>query len=76
MLGEEFLGFSNVSGYLRVLLGKRVKRTRTRYCHKHIYAEAGIVEYWVVSLKTAEVTVFRDLQNRQYTTELTITRAC
>lgn len=40
---------------------------------KDIYAEAGIVEYWVVNLKTPQLKVFRDLKNKQYTTELTLT---
>ncbi|MBD2362142.1 Uma2 family endonuclease [Anabaena minutissima FACHB-250] len=40
---------------------------------KAIYAEAGIFEYWVVNLKTPQLQVFRDLKNRQYTTELTLT---
>ena len=40
---------------------------------KEIYAEAGILEYWVVNLKTPQLQVFRDLKNGQYTTELTLT---
>jgi Uma2 family endonuclease len=40
---------------------------------KEIYAEAGIVEYWVVNLKTPQLQVFRDIENGQYTTELTLT---
>lgn len=40
---------------------------------KDIYAEAGIVEYWVVNLKTPQLQVFRDLKNGQYKTELTLT---
>ncbi|WP_414574708.1 Uma2 family endonuclease [Anabaena sp. CCY 9402-a] len=40
---------------------------------KAIYAEAGIIEYWVVNLKTPQLQVFRDLKNRQYTTELKLT---
>ena len=40
---------------------------------KDIYAEAGIAEYWVVNLKNTQLQVFRDLKNRQYTTELTLT---
>jgi Uma2 family endonuclease len=39
---------------------------------KDIYAEAGIVEYWVVNLKANQLQVFRELQNGQYTTELTL----
>lgn len=39
---------------------------------KDIYAEAGIKEYWVVNLKKSELKVFRDLKEKQYTTELTI----
>lgn len=41
---------------------------------KDIYAEAGIEEYWVVNLKQIELKVFRDLKERQYTTELTINK--
>ncbi|AFY33480.1 Uma2 family endonuclease [Calothrix sp. PCC 7507] len=40
---------------------------------KDIYAQAGIAEYWVVNLKSPQLQVFRDLQNGQYTTELTLT---
>jgi Uma2 family endonuclease len=40
---------------------------------KDIYAEAGIIEYWVVNLKTGQLQVFRDLKNGQYTTELILT---
>ncbi|MBW4631706.1 MAG: Uma2 family endonuclease [Iphinoe sp. HA4291-MV1] len=40
---------------------------------KDIYAEAGIAEYWVVNLKNFQLKVFRDLKNKQYTTELTLT---
>jgi Uma2 family endonuclease len=40
---------------------------------KDIYAEAGITEYWVVNLKYKRLQVFRDLKNRQYKTELTLT---
>ena len=41
---------------------------------KDIYAEAGIEEYWVVNLKKSELKVFRDLKDKQYTTELTINK--
>lgn len=41
---------------------------------KDIYAEAGIEEYWVVNLKKFELKVFRDLKDKQYTTELTINK--
>jgi Uma2 family endonuclease len=40
---------------------------------KDIYAEAGITEYWVVNLQTPELKVFRDLENNNYQTELTLT---
>lgn len=40
---------------------------------KAIYAEAGIVEYWVVNLQQLQLTVFRDLVQDCYTTELTLT---
>ncbi|MEO1208506.1 MAG: Uma2 family endonuclease [Cyanobacteria bacterium J06638_20] len=40
---------------------------------KDIYAEAGIQEYWVSDLKNARLTVFRDLSNGAYQTELTLT---
>ena len=39
---------------------------------KDVYAEAGIVEYWVVDLKNNQLRVFRDLLNKQYTSELTL----
>jgi Uma2 family endonuclease len=40
---------------------------------REIYAEAGIVEYWVVNLKSSQLKVFRNLENGQYTTELILT---
>ncbi|WP_427157582.1 Uma2 family endonuclease [Aliinostoc sp. HNIBRCY26] len=40
---------------------------------KQIYAEAGILEYWVVNLRTFQLQVFRNLQNGQYTTEIILT---
>ncbi|HAG83058.1 MAG TPA: hypothetical protein DCL61_18320 [Cyanobacteria bacterium UBA12227] len=39
---------------------------------KDVYAEAGIFEYWVANLKNSQLKVFRDLKNKQYTTELTL----
>lgn len=36
---------------------------------KELYAEAGIKEYWVVDLKHSQLSVFRGLDNGQYTTE-------
>ncbi|MBE9079428.1 Uma2 family endonuclease [Romeria aff. gracilis LEGE 07310] len=38
---------------------------------KAIYAEAGIVEYWVVNLKDRELNIFRDLNDGRYSTEQT-----
>lgn len=40
---------------------------------KDIYAEAGIIEYWVVNLKIGQLKIFRDLENNKYKTELTLT---
>jgi Uma2 family endonuclease len=40
---------------------------------KEIYAGAGIPEYWVANLKSFQLKVFRDLQDGQYSTELTLT---
>jgi Uma2 family endonuclease len=39
-----------------------------------IYAEAGIMEYWVVNLNKNELSVFRDLADGKYMTELTLTQ--
>lgn len=38
---------------------------------KNIYGEAGISEYWVVNLREKELSIFRNLQNGQYTTQQT-----
>ncbi|MDX2214262.1 MAG: Uma2 family endonuclease [Oculatellaceae cyanobacterium bins.114] len=38
-----------------------------------IYAAAGILEYWVVNLRTRELIVFRDPQPEGYTTQTTYT---
>jgi Uma2 family endonuclease len=40
---------------------------------KSIYAEAGIKEYWVINLNETQLSVFRDLVDGKYTTELTLT---
>ncbi len=37
-----------------------------------IYATAGIQEYWVLNLANRQITVFRDPQNGQYTSEQAI----
>lgn len=39
---------------------------------KDIYAEAGIMEYWVIDLKNSQLIVFRDLVNNNYTSELSL----
>ncbi|MER3435134.1 MAG: hypothetical protein C4288_17390 [Leptolyngbya sp. ERB_1_1] len=40
---------------------------------RKIYAEAGICEYWVVNLKRSQLIVFRDPQNGDYSSEMTLT---
>ena len=39
---------------------------------KDIYAEAGILEYWVVDLENLQLKIFRDSINNNYTSELTL----
>ncbi len=39
---------------------------------KRIYAEAGIVEYWVVNLQSSELIIFRDVEIDNYRSELTL----
>lgn len=39
---------------------------------RQIYAEAGIVEYWVVNLKTRELIIFRDPVNGDYQSEVSL----
>ncbi|MEH2179183.1 Uma2 family endonuclease [Nostoc sp.] len=38
-----------------------------------IYAEAGILEYWVVNLKKLHLAVYREILNGEYVTKLTLT---
>lgn len=38
-----------------------------------IYAEAGILEYWVVNLKKLYLVVFREILDGEYATKLTLT---
>jgi Uma2 family endonuclease len=38
-----------------------------------IYAEAGIREYWVVNLKKLQLIVFRDPQDGEYASKMTLT---
>ena len=37
---------------------------------RQVYAEAGIIEYWVVNLKSSELIVFRDLDGDRYQSEI------
>ncbi|HIK11180.1 MAG TPA: Uma2 family endonuclease [Oscillatoriaceae cyanobacterium M33_DOE_052] len=39
----------------------------------HIYAEAGIPEYWLVNLRTEELIVYRHPNGREYGTKITLT---
>ncbi|NJL47752.1 MAG: Uma2 family endonuclease [Leptolyngbyaceae cyanobacterium SM2_5_2] len=39
----------------------------------NIYAEVGILEYWVVNLKTLELVVFRNPQNGKYGSQQILT---
>ncbi|KAM3089618.1 Uma2 family endonuclease [Phormidesmis sp. 146-35] len=38
----------------------------------NIYAEVGILEYWVVNLKTFKLIVFRDPQDGEYASKMTL----
>ena len=38
----------------------------------HIYAEAGIPEYWLVNLRTEELIVYRHPNGREYGTKMTL----
>ncbi|MEH1815553.1 MAG: Uma2 family endonuclease [Nostoc sp.] len=38
-----------------------------------IYAEAGILEYWVVNLKKFHLVVYREILDAEYATKLTLT---
>ncbi len=38
----------------------------------HIYAEAGIPEYWLVNLQTAELIVYRQPRGRDYGSKMTL----
>ena len=40
---------------------------------KRVYAEAGILEYWVVNLKASELIIFRDRAINTYKSELKLT---
>lgn len=40
---------------------------------KRVYAEAGILEYWVVNLKASELIIFRDRSIETYQSELKLT---
>jgi len=39
----------------------------------HIYAEAGIPEYWLVNLKTGELIIHREPKGREYGSKMTLT---
>jgi len=38
-----------------------------------IYAQAGILEYWVVNLKTLKLVIFREIIDGEYATKQTLT---
>ncbi|OCQ95716.1 hypothetical protein BCD64_09810 [Nostoc sp. MBR 210] len=38
-----------------------------------IYAQAGILEYWVVNLKKQNIVIFREILNGEYTSKQTLT---
>lgn len=38
-----------------------------------IYAEANIIEYWVINLRTRELIVFQDPVNGEYRSQITLT---
>ncbi|ALF54971.1 hypothetical protein ACX27_22530 [Nostoc piscinale CENA21] len=38
-----------------------------------IYAQAGILEYWVVNLKKQNLIIFREILNGEYTSQQTLT---
>lgn len=38
----------------------------------HIYAEAGIPEYWLVNLQTGELIVYRQPSGREYGSKITL----
>jgi len=38
-----------------------------------IYAQAGILEYWVVNLKKLNLVLFREILDGEYATKLTLT---
>ena len=38
----------------------------------HLYAEAGIIEYWLVNLQTRELIVYRQPSGREYGSKITL----
>lgn len=40
---------------------------------RRLYAEIGVLEYWVVNLKKSQLTVCRNPQNGDYCSEITLT---
>lgn len=39
---------------------------------RQLYAQAGIQEYWVLDIAGRQLTVFRDLQNGDFSTQITV----
>ena len=39
----------------------------------HLYAEAGIPEYWLVNLQTGELIINREPRGREYGSKITLT---
>ncbi|MGP1386588.1 MAG: Uma2 family endonuclease [Thainema sp.] len=39
---------------------------------RQLYAQAGIQEYWVIDIAGRQLTVFRDLQNGDFSTQITV----
>ncbi|CDM92912.1 Uma2 family endonuclease [Limnospira indica] len=73
-LGREYLNHhpypENIFWVIEYADSSLLKDKTVKY---HIYAEAGIPEYWLVNLQTGELIIHREPRGREYGSKITLT---
>ncbi len=72
-LGREYLNHhpypENIFWVIEYANSSLEKDATVKY---HIYAEAGIPEYWLVNLQTGELIIYRQPREREYGSKMTL----
>ncbi len=72
-LGREYLTHhpypENIFWVIEYANSSLEKDTTVKY---HIYAEAGIPEYWLINLQTGELIIYRQPRGREYGSKMTL----